>query len=118
MFEEALAHGERLGMVATFGPSIATMEAEFAEDARRLRPGARLATRLATDAMAALRAGDAETHNALVAREAKSFGQVDALMLAHFSTSRALAACREAASVPVLSSPDAAVRKVRKMVGA
>jgi hypothetical protein len=39
-------------------------------------------------------------------------------MLAHFSTARALTACREAASVPVLSSPEAAVRKVRKMVGA
>jgi Asp/Glu/hydantoin racemase len=118
MFEEALGHGERLGMVATFGPSIATMEAEFAEEARRVRPGARLSTRLAIDAMAALRAGDAEAHNSLVAREAKAFGQVDALMLAHFSTSRALKACREAASVPVLSSPEAAVRKVRRMVGA
>ncbi|MDR6869361.1 Asp/Glu/hydantoin racemase [Bosea sp. BE125] len=117
MFEEALGQGEKLGMVATFGPSIATMEAEFAEEARRLRPGARLATRLATEAMAALRAGDAETHNALVAREAKAFGPVDALMLAHFSTARALRACREATSVPVLSSPEAAVRKVRKMVG-
>jgi hypothetical protein len=39
-------------------------------------------------------------------------------MLAHFSTSRALDACRAATSVPVLSSPEAAVRKVRRLLGA
>lgn len=118
MFEEALKHGERIGMIATFAPSVATMEAEFIEEARRDRPAARLSTRLTTDAMAALRLGDAQTHNALVAQEAGSFADIDALMLAQFSTSRALRACREATSVPVLSSPEAAVRKVRRLVGA
>ena len=63
MFEEALAFGDRIGMIATFAPAVATMEAEFVEDARRFRPTARLATCLAADAMSALRSGDAETHN-------------------------------------------------------
>ena len=118
MFEEALGHGERIGMIATFAPSVQSMEAEFMGDARRIRPAARLSSRLTAEAMAALRDGDAPAHNALVAREAGSFAGIDALMLAQFSTSRALKACREATSVPVLSSPEAAVRKVRRLLGA
>lgn len=116
MFEEALGYGSRIGMIATFAPSIATMEAEFDEEARRTRPGATLSTRLASDAMSALRSGDAATHNALVAQQAASFAEVDALMLAQFSTSRALKACREATALPVLTSPEAAVRKVRRLI--
>jgi Asp/Glu/hydantoin racemase len=116
MFEEALGFGGRIGMIATFAPSIATMEAEFSDDAGRIRPGATLATRLASDAMSALRSGDAATHNALVAQQASSFAGVDALMLAHFSTSRALDACRKATAIPVLTSPEAAVRKVRRLI--
>lgn len=118
MFEEALGYGSRIGMIATFAPAIETMEVEFNDDARRVRPGATLSTRLAPEAMAALRSGDAATHNTLVAQQATSFGGVDALMLAHFSTSRALKSCREATAVPVLTSPEAAVRKVKRMIGA
>lgn len=116
MFEEALAFGDRIGMIATFAPAVATMEAEFVEDARRFRPTARLATCLAADAMSALRSGDAETHNQLVAERCAVLTDVDAVMLAHFSTARALEASRAIASWPVLSSPAAAVRKLRRLL--
>ena len=116
MFEEALACGERIGMVATFGPSIATMQQEFAEEAARLRPAARLTCGLTEAAMAALRGGDAATHNALVAESAATLGEVDAIMLAQFSTARALQAVGARTPLPVLSSPDAAVRKLRRLV--
>src|SRR3712207_6241734 len=59
MFAQALAAGDRIGMVATFGPACATMEAEFAEAAAAARrSAARLDTVLVAEAMAALRAGD------------------------------------------------------------
>ncbi|WP_342358626.1 aspartate/glutamate racemase family protein [Terrarubrum flagellatum] len=116
MFEEALKHGDRIGMVATFPPAVATMEEEFADEARRLRPTARLTIELCADAMTALRDGDAETHNALVSERCGSLANVDAIMLAHFSTSRALEAARGVTGAPVLSSPEAAVRKVRSLV--
>ena len=118
MFEEALSFGERIGMIATFEPSISTMQAEFAEDAVRLRPRATLTTRLAADAMTAMRAGDAATHNRLVAASAEGFSGIEALMLAQFSTARAQEAVGAVTSIPVLSSPDAAVRKLRRLVGA
>lgn len=116
MFEEALGLGDDIGMVATFEPAIAGMEEEFVEEARRLRPTARIRTHLAPGAIEALRGGDAETHNRLVAEGATVLAGCDAILLAHFSTSRALAACRATTSRPVLSSPDAAVRKLRRLL--
>lgn len=116
MFEEALGFGDDIGMVATFGPAIAGMEEEFFEEAKRIRPTARIRTHLAAGAIEALRGGDAETHNRRVTEGATEIGQCDALLLAHFSTSRALAACKAATSRPVLSSPDAAVRKLRRLL--
>lgn len=116
MFEEALALGGNIGMIATFGPAVATMEEEFADEASRLRPAARITSRLVESAMTALRAGDVATHNRLVGAESVKFDAIDALMLAHFSTARALEACRAMTSRPVLTSPEAAVRKVRRLV--
>lgn len=116
MFEEALGHGDAIGMVATFGPAVAMMEQEFAETAQRLRPAARLTSRLVPGAIEALRGGDGETHNRAVAEGAAELSGCDAILLAHFSTSRAGAACRAATSRPVLSSPDAAVRKLRRLL--
>ena len=36
MFREAIGRGRRIGMLATFPPSVATMEAEFAEAGARV----------------------------------------------------------------------------------
>jgi Asp/Glu/hydantoin racemase len=116
MFEEALQHGDRIGMVATFGPAIASMEQEFADEAARLRPTARLTTRLAEGAMDALRSGDSDIHNRLVAEAVAALPSCDATMLAHFSTSRAGPASRAATDRPVMSSPDSAVRKLCRLI--
>lgn len=117
MFEEALGSGCNIGMIATFGPAVAMMEQEFAEEAARAKPGARLTSWLASGAIEALRAGDAETHNRRVAEGVAALGERDAILLAHFSTSRAGEACRALTARPVLSSPDAAVRKLRRLLG-
>ena len=66
--------------------------------------------------MRLLRAGDAEAHNRLVAGRAPELGDCDAIMLAHFSTSRAAADVRKVVGVPVLTAPHAAVERMRVMV--
>ena len=86
MFEAGLAHGSRIGMLATFGPSVASMEQEFAEAAAALRPGATIHTVLVDGALPALKAGDAETHDRLLVEAAPQLAACDAVMLAHFST--------------------------------
>lgn len=118
MFEEAFSAGQRIGMVATFAPAAETMRQEFVEDAARLQPAASLTLQVVPEAMAALRAGDAETHNTLVADAARGMADVDVLMLAHFSTSRALQQTAATSRCPVLTSPDAAVRKIRRLIEA
>jgi Asp/Glu/hydantoin racemase len=116
MFEAAFEIGDRIGMLATFEASVPSMTAEFDAAARRARPGATLTSLVEPAAMAALRAGDAATHNRLVAARAAELGRCDAILLAQFSTSRAAAAVRAKVDVPVLTSPDAAVAKLKRLL--
>lgn len=116
MFQAAIETGDRIGMIATFAPSLATMEEEFTEDVRRRGSHTRLTSVVVPEAMAALRAGDTDTHNRLVAERGTEFDGYDAVMLAHFSTSRAAPALRKMTAVPVLTAPEAAVRRMRSLV--
>lgn len=116
MFATALAAGRRIGMLATFAPSIRSMEVEFADAARGR---ATLDSVLVTPAMAALQAGDGARHDALLATAAAPLASCDAVMLAHFSTARARTAVSAALpGVPVLASPDAAVALLRARLAA
>jgi Asp/Glu/hydantoin racemase len=113
MFDAALAAGRRLGMLATFAPSVAGMEAEFRDIAGEK---ATVETFCVPGAMAALQAGDAAEHDRLLATAAPRFAEYDALMLAHFSTSRAAAAVGPTVRCPVLTAPGAAVEKLKGML--
>jgi aspartate/glutamate racemase len=117
MFREAIAAGDRIGMLATFAPSVATMEEEFRQFAAEAGAAATLETIVVPEAIDLLRAGDAEAHNRLVAEMAPRFAGHDAIMLAHFSTSRAADSVRGAVEVPVLAAPEAAVLRMKSLVG-
>jgi len=124
MFREAIGRGRRIGMLATFAPSVLTMTEEFeqfvaeasGEVGAQAGAGATLETIVVEGAMDALRKGDADRHNALIAARAPELAHCDAIMLAHFSTSRALAAVNAAVGTPVLTAPDAAVDRIRAAI--
>ena len=116
MFETALGLGRRIGMVATFGPAVAGMESEFRAQAARGDINAELVTQLVAPAMSALRAGDDGTHDSLVADAVAEMKGRDAVMLAHFSTARAMHLAQARTKVPVLNSPAAAVTKLRRLL--
>nr|WP_314072506.1 aspartate/glutamate racemase family protein [uncultured Roseococcus sp.] len=118
MFQAAIAQGGRVGMLATFGPSVGTMTEEFDDFVARSGRPASLNTVLVADAIDLLKGGDAESHNRLVTARAPELGDHDAIMLAHFSTSRAAEAVRAVVGVPVLTAPHAAVDRMREMIGA
>ncbi len=118
MFHAAVAAGSRIGMLATFGPSVPTMTAEFDEYVAAVGAPATLTTVVVPDAIDLLRAGDAETHNRLVAEHAPDLVGCDAIMLAHFSTSRAASTVRAAVRTPVFTAPDAAVARMRALANA
>ena len=118
MFEEAFGAGVRLGLLASFEPSIAPMVEEFGAMARARGSATTLLTACAPEAMQALNRGDGAVHDAMLAKAALALGECDAIMLAQFSTARARAAVEQATGKPVLTSPDAAVRAMRVALAA
>jgi hypothetical protein len=103
-------------MLATFQPSVAGMETEFREIAGAAGSGATLDSFCVAGAMKTLQEGDGAEHDQLVAIAAPRFADRDAVLLAHFSTSRAAAAVRAALRCPVLTAPGAAVAKLKGML--
>jgi Asp/Glu/hydantoin racemase len=118
MFEAALGCGKRIGMLATFAPSVPSMESEFAELTARRGVTAELETVCVPEAMDALRRGDTQAHNSLLAQAAPRLAHCDAVMLAQFSTSRAEGAVAERLAIPVLTAPKAAVRQLQSRLSA
>ncbi|UZF95236.1 aspartate/glutamate racemase family protein [Bosea sp. NBC_00550] len=116
MFRQAIAAGGRIGMLATFAPAVSTMTREFDDFVSEAQSATTLDTIVVDDAIDLLKAGDADSHNRLIAERAHELGGHDAIMLAHFSTSRAAAAVRARVDIPVLSAPDAAVARMRELV--
>ncbi|MFC4166165.1 arylsulfatase [Teichococcus aestuarii] len=111
MIEEAAATGRRIGLLATFAPTLDSMPPEFP-------PGLEVVPCLAEGALAALDAGDTAAHDRLAAEAARSLAGCDAIALAQFSLARAATAVAAATGLPVLTTPDSAVRKLRRLLAA
>lgn len=113
MVAEAAALGQRVGLIASFAPTLVSMPAEFP-------PGMALVPRLAEGALEALDQGDTAGHDARVVQAALWLQQqgCDVIALAQFSMARAEAAVRQAVAVPVLTTPASAVRVLRQRLGA
>jgi Asp/Glu/hydantoin racemase len=109
MIEEAIAAGRRIGLLATFPGTLASMPPEFP-------PGITLVPKLAEGALAALDAGDVETHDRLAAEAARELADCDAIALGQFSLARAAPLVAAATGRPVLTTPESAVRKLRGML--
>jgi hypothetical protein len=115
MIEEAIAltgSRGRIGLMATFAPTLASMPPEF--DA--VAPDATLVPCLAEDALAALNAGDAAGHDAAAVRAAAALLDCDVIALAQFTLSRAASSIAAATGKTVLTTPDSAVRKLRHLL--
>ena len=113
MFEQALNTGHKIGMLATFGQSIASMSKEFCEIRNSLSATGSLDTKLVEGAMEFLRQGNQIEHNELIAKTAATFKHCDLLMLAQFSMVSAKSAVFRELNVPILTAPEAAVKKLR-----
>lgn len=112
MIEAAVATGRRIGLLASFAPTLASMPAEFP-------PGTLAAQALAEGAFAALNAGETATHNRLVAETAaRELRGCDVIALAQSSMAPAAQAVAEATGKAVLTAPDSAVAKLRRLLAA
>jgi hypothetical protein len=115
MIEEALALAgpkARIGLMASFAPTLASMPPEFAVAA----PRATLVPCLSAAALAALDRGDGAEHDRAAAESATALQGCDVIALAQFSLARAAGAVAAATGKPVLTTPDSAVRKLRRLL--
>jgi Asp/Glu/hydantoin racemase len=114
MVAEAAATQQRVGLVATFGPTLQSMPAEFPA-------GVELRTALAEGALEALNRGDTARHDALAAEAAWRLVHDEGcgvVALAQFSLARAAEAVAQRCGVPVLTTVDSAVRALRSRLNA
>lgn len=116
MFEAALQKGRKIGMLATFESSVASMEDEFKEMAKEKSVAATIRTICVPEARHALDKNDVKKHDELLAAAAPQLAECDVILLAHFSTSSAEKAVKQVVSVPVLTAPGAAVQKLRSLL--
>jgi aspartate/glutamate racemase len=118
MFEAALEHGTNIGMLATASFAVGGLEQEFRDLAKARGIPATIRTHCVSGAMQAVVRGDAAEHNRLLAESAHHLAGCDAIILAHFSTSRALDVVAARVAVPVLTAPGAAITKLRRLLAA
>ncbi len=115
MIEEAVAlagPSARIGLLATFAPMLASMPAEFAAVAPRVT----VVPCLAAEALPALDRGDAAAHDRAAAEAARALRDCDIVVLGQFSLARAAPLVAEATGKTVLTTPDSAVRKLKRLL--
>ena len=109
MIEQA-AQARRVALLSTFPPTLASMPAEFPASVT-------VVPKLAEGALAALDRGDRAEHDRLVVEASKDLRDCDVIALAQYSMAPAADQVAQATGKPVLTTPDSAVLKLKKMLG-
>ena len=109
MIEQAVERGRKVGLLSTFPPTLVSMPPEFPASIQ-------IVPKLVEGALAALDRGDRATHDRLVVEASKDLRDCDLIALAQYSMAPAAAAVAEATGRPVLTTPDSAVEKLKKML--
>jgi hypothetical protein len=110
MIEEAAKAGPNVGLLSSFPPTLASMPREFPASVQ-------LMPKLAEGAMAALDRGDRAEHDRLVVEASKDLRDCDVIALAQYSMAPAAEKVVQATGRPVLTTPDSAVMKLKRMLG-
>jgi Asp/Glu/hydantoin racemase len=109
MIEQAVAKGRRIGLLATFAPTLVSMPGEFPHRVV-------IVPKLAPGALAALDRGERAEHDRLVAEASRELRGCDLIALAQYSMAPAAALVAEASGLPVLTTPDSAVQKLKELL--
>lgn len=111
MIEQAVATGRRIGLLASFAPTLASMPPEFPSSVE-------IVPKLAEGAMAALDRGDRAEHDRLVVEAAKDLRDCDLIALAQYSMAPTAAQVAAISGRPVVTTPDSAVMKLKQALKA
>jgi Asp/Glu/hydantoin racemase len=115
-FDAAMKRGDCLGLVVSFQSSLASLEDEFSRLAEIRGRAVVIKSMCVGDALAALKRGEGDTHDRLVAEAAARTTDVDALILGQFSMARAQSAVERVCALSVITTPRSAVDALRRAV--
>ena len=99
----------RIGLLASFAPTLVSMPPEFPTSVE-------VVPMLANGALAALDAGDSAAHDQLTAAAASRLPPVDVVALAQFSLARAAPMVASGTGLPVFTTPDSAVARLKRLL--
>lgn len=117
MVGEAMTYGDRIALMATFEPAIAPITAEVNDYAASIGRSVTIDRIYVPGALKAAQEGDQSRHNELIAQAANDAKEADVIGFAQFSMSQAAAdLCAEVTGKPVLTTPDSAVKLMRKLL--
>jgi Asp/Glu/hydantoin racemase len=118
MAEEAVRAGRRIGVAATLRTTLDPTVALLREKALAAKREVDLVESLCEDAFVAVLAGDTGTHDRLLSASLMRLRtSVDVVVLAQASMARVVASLPAGnAHVPILSSPELAVRRARSLL--
>jgi Asp/Glu/hydantoin racemase len=116
MLDEALEAGTRLGVLATFEPSIPNFVVELESLAKEKGVRLDVRTRAVANAMAELQAGRGDEHDRLIAEAAAQLMDCDAVLLSQFSMASAAARIASTPTCKVLTSPASAVARMKSLL--
>lgn len=111
MIEQAVTMGKRIGLLSTFPPTLVSMPPEFPASVE-------VVPKLAEGALAALDRGDRAEHDRLIVEASKDLRDCDIVALAQFSIAATAPLVAEATARPVVTTPDSAVHKLKKLLAA
>jgi Asp/Glu/hydantoin racemase len=111
MIEQAVKRGHRIGLLSTFAPTLRSMPPEFPTSVE-------VVPKLAEGALDALDRGDRAGHDRLVVQASRDLRDCDLIALAQYSMAPAAALVAEATKLPVLTTPDSAVIKLKQLLAA
>lgn len=114
-FEVAMAAGDRIGIAVSFGPSALSLRTELLAMAAAAGRRIEVTVAVADGALAALKSGDGEGHDERIAGTAEQLRGCDVVILGQFSMARAQPRLQPLLSVPVLTTPAAAVEALRRL---
>ncbi|MGR3910543.1 aspartate/glutamate racemase family protein [Burkholderia sp. SR8] len=116
MIDDALGHGRRICLVATFEPALAPISTEFHARASELGREIELESCAVPLAMDALRHGDTARHDQLIAQTCAEHADADVFCFAQFSMTSARRDTASRVGAPVLTTPDSAVRLLKSQL--
>ncbi|MBI4841896.1 MAG: arylsulfatase [candidate division NC10 bacterium] len=117
MIAAALDAGRRIGVLATLPATAPIQAAQLQAAAAERGKTIQVETAAVPEALKALNAGDTATHDRLVAEAAERLApRVDVICLAQFSMARARPAVKAKVGVPILTSPSAAVARLKAIL--